>query len=122
MNKNGFTLAELLAVMVLLALVMILVVPGVSSIKRNNDKKQYQTYLDMMIEYTKTIPLYKEKTFVCLSNLKMQPINEKIGCSGYVLITNSGNTLTPYLHCENKSSHEKLYETTNYQTNLPSGC
>ena len=121
MNKKGFTLAELLAVIVLLALVMMLVVPGVSTLKRANDKKQYQTYEDMMVEYTKTIPLYKNKNYVCLKDLKIQPINNKITCNGYVLITNNGNTLTPYLLCT-KSGGENVYKTTNYETNLPSGC
>lgn len=119
MNKKGFTLAELLAVIALLALVMMLVVPGVSSLKRNNDRKQYQTYGDMMVQYTKTIPLYKQKDFACLTDLNMQPINNKITCNGYVLITNNGNTLTPYLSCTN-SNGEETYKTTGYS--LPSGC
>ena len=43
-NKRAFTLVELIAVMAVLALIMLLVVPGLSSLKEDNNQKQFSTY------------------------------------------------------------------------------
>lgn len=116
MNKKGFTLVELIAVIVLIVLVMLLIVPNLANLRNSNDNKQFETYEDMMVEYTKTIPLYNTKSYICLRDLNMPKINETMTCNGYVRI--NGNTLTPFLSCTQNG--EKLYETTSYS--LPSDC
>lgn len=115
MNKKGFTLVELLAVLVLMILVMMLIVPSLKNLSTSNNRKQYTTYEDMMVEYTKTIPGYKDKSYVCLNDLNMEPITENIYCNGYVITS----TLKPYLHCENKNN-EVIYTTPGYS--LPGDC
>ena len=115
MNKKGFTLVELLAVLVLLILVMMLIVPSLKNLSNANKRKEYTTYEDMMVEYTKTIPGYKNKSYICLKDLNMQPITENIHCNGYVI----SNTLKPFLSCKNKNN-ELIYETSGYS--LPGDC
>lgn len=94
MNKKGFTLVELIAVIVLIVLVMLLIVPSLTSLRNTNRNKEFTTYEDMMVEYTKTIPLYNTKSYICLNDLNMPNINKTMTCNGYVRI--NGNTLTPF--------------------------
>ena len=115
MKKNGFTLVELIAVLTLLAIVMLLVVPGVQGLKQENQKKQYETYLDMMIEYSKTVST--SKNYVCYKKLKIKPISSDINCNGYVSITSTDRKA--YLRCSNKEGQE-MYKSTGYS--LPSDC
>ena len=61
--KRGFTLVELLAVIVLMSLVMMLIFPSIRKIYSSNTNKQYETYKDMMIKYVKTIPDYKSNKY-----------------------------------------------------------
>ena len=116
MNKQGFTLVELISVVVLISLVMMLIVPGLSSLMNANRRKEYQTYMDMMIEYTKTYPGYKEREYICLDELNIKEINNNTDCNGYVEIDN--NRLKSYLSCYKGT--EKKFETEGF--NLPSAC
>ncbi len=116
MRKNkGFTLVELLAVIVLLSLIMLLIFPSVRSIYNSNQNKQYNIYKDMMIEYTKTIPSYKNKNYVCLSELGIEKINNNITCNGYVEIS----TMKAYLVCKNNKG---TYVFKDDDINVPSTC
>lgn len=116
MNENGFTLIELIAVFVLIALVSMITLPNLSNLMKNNNEKEFKTYEDMMVEYTKTVPNYKNKMYVCLKDLNIKPINDKITCNGYVTTTN--NKLTPYLYCIKNG--EETYKTNDYS--LPDEC
>ena len=116
MIKNkGFTLVELLAVIVLMSLIMLLIFPSVKNIYTSNQNKQFNTYKDMMIKYVKTMPNYTKKEYICLSELGITKINNKITCNGYVKI----NTMEAYLSCKDQSSKE-LYKDLNI--NIPSSC
>ena len=106
-DVQGFTLVELISVIVLIALVMMLIVPGLSSLMNANRKKEYETYMDMMVEYTKTYPKYKEKEYICLSDLDIKEIKNNTDCNGYVTI--NGNTLKAFLSC--KRNNEEMYIT-----------
>ena len=50
MNKKGFTLIELIAVVIVLGILMIIAIPSVSTLVDNSRKKAYldiaQTYVD----------------------------------------------------------------------------
>lgn len=119
MNKKGFTLVELIAVIVLLALVTMLIVPNLSDLRSSNSNKQYETYLNMMMEYTKLYPNYKNRSTICLSELKtvgLKNFSESATCNGYVTI--SGGTIKPYISCT--ESDESLYKSEGYS--LPSSC
>ena len=117
MNKKGFTLVELIAVIILITLVSMLTFPALNNLRKNNDEKEFTTYKDMMVEYTKTIPNYRNKTCIDLDNLGIKKINEKMICEGYVNI--SGNTITPFLYCKDASNNE-LYKSKDY--NKPGNC
>ena len=116
MNKKGFTLVELLAVIVLLSLVMLLIFPSVKSIYSSNQNKQYETYEDMMINYVKVIPKYKEKSYICLSNLDIKKINDNVSCNGYVDIPN----MKAYITCKNET--KEVYKTDGIDTSILSNC
>jgi len=48
LKKNGFTLVEIIAVIIILALIMILVTPNLSNAGQNSRKKIYQTKVEMI--------------------------------------------------------------------------
>lgn len=114
MNKKGFTLVELIAVIVLIALVSMLTFPNLNNLRKNNNEKQFKTYEDMMVEWTKVQPNYKNRNHICLSELHMKKINDNMNCSGYVLINN--NQITPYLSCSQNNS--KVYETEGFNASI----
>ena len=111
MKNKGFTIVELLAVIVLIAVVSMLTFPALNNLRKNNNEKEFVTYQDMMVEYAKTIPNYRTKTYICLKDLGIKKINEGMKCNRYVLV--SGNNLIPDLYCKD-SSNNKLYETNGY--------
>ena len=56
MNKNkGFTLIELIAVVVMMGLILLIVFPATSRLMRDNEEKEYETYYDLV---EKSIELY----------------------------------------------------------------
>lgn len=116
MNKKGFTLVELIAVVVLVAIVSMLTFPAISNLRKNNNEKEFKTYEDMMVHYAKSIPNYYYKSHICLRDLKMKKINENMDCNGYVKVI--GNELRPYLRCSQNGS--VLYKSNDYS--LPSDC
>ena len=116
MNKEGFTLVELIAIVVLIAIVSMLTFPALNNLRSNNNEKEFETYKDMMVEYVKTIPNYKSKSYICLQDLGIKKINNTMQCKGYVTI--SGNTLTPSLYCID-NNNVKLYGESNF---IDKGC
>ena len=60
MNKKGFTLVEVLAVMIILGLLMLLVVPSINKLMKDNDEKKYSTYERMMEEYENSQDSYTQ--------------------------------------------------------------
>lgn len=118
MNNKGFTLVELLAVIVLIVVISLITFPNLNNLRKNNDLKEFNVYKDMMIEYTKVIPNYKniEKGYVCLNEIKqfgLKDLNSNMTCNGYVLI--SDNELTPYLKC--LQNNVELYKSDSYEVN-----
>lgn len=116
MNKKGFTLVELVGVIVLIAVVSMLTFPALNNLRKNNNEKEFKTYEDMMVEYTRSVPDYRYKSFICLNQLGMNKINDNMTCHGYVEIVN--NKLTPYLTCS--QSGKTLYTTSGYSSSK--GC
>jgi general secretion pathway protein G len=50
-NNKGFTLVELLVVIVILGIVTGLSIPLLRNVRENNEKKEYSTYMDTL-EYS----------------------------------------------------------------------
>jgi len=112
MNKKGFTLVELLAVLVLIALVSMLTFPNLRNLMKNNNEKQFTTYEELMVSYAKSFPINRYvdsegNGHICLNTLKMKKINDKMECNGYVQI--SRNTFTPYLVC--RQNGEQIWKS-----------
>ena len=53
MNKKGFTLIELIATIVIMALILIMVMPSIMVLVNNNEDKAYEYYGDALIEASK---------------------------------------------------------------------
>lgn len=87
MNKKGFTLIELLAVIVIIAIIMTMIMPSASRVNRNNKKRIYSEYENMMIEYAKVSDLNNQNI------INLDDLNElervKDECDGYVQINHS---------------------------------
>ena len=108
MNKKGFTLAELIAVIVLIALISLIVFPTINNIEKNGNIKKYSAYKDLMIEYAKLVPKEKYKkngTIICYKDLEIKPINDNTTCNGYVDVSNK--KYISYLEC--KTNGEIVY-------------
>lgn len=53
MDKKGFTLIELIATIVIMALILIMVMPSITALVNNNQDKSYEYYADSLIEAAK---------------------------------------------------------------------
>ena len=121
MNKKGFTLVELLAVIVVLAIILAIAVPTISKIIETSQTNAFKTNEKMVVKATKTYIGTNESLLptnigetreVTLDTLKssgyinsiIAPDDKVTECDGYVIVTkiNNGNyEYTPYLNCEN---------------------
>ena len=97
MNKKGFTLMELLTVIVVIAIIMMVVYPSISKIQKNNNDEMYKTYEKMMIEYA-LVSGINNNTIIKLSSLREKGLAMDDECNGYVNMT----TKKAYISCGNK--------------------
>lgn len=110
MNKKGFTLAELLAVMVILALLMMLIVPSIDKLMNNTDEQKYETYEKMMEEYA---AVYPDKSLTTIKLSLLDNLEDvKKNCTGYVTVNRSTNDYKAYISCGDK------YTTEGFDTSL----
>lgn len=80
MKENGFTLVELLGVIVILALIMLLVFPTVNNILSQSKDTVYQKQInrilssayDFSLKNIKYLPEYNQKSYVTLGELKYE--------------------------------------------------
>lgn len=116
MNKKGFTLVELLAVIVILAILILLAFPNVIKIMNNAKKSAYQIEEKTMIkaaqnyiseEFLSVINADKITLEELVSKKYFSPIKGKDGkiCTGYVSF--SGDVDNPSLYsCLSCSDYE----------------
>jgi type IV pilus assembly protein PilA len=126
--KKGFTLVELLAVIVILAIILAIAVPSISSMINNAQRQAFIDNEKMIIKATKMyigidtnmLPINigdtKEVTLNTLQSnnyigIIKDPKDKAKTCNGYVLITKTDSNnynYEPYLNCESdiKSSSE----------------
>ena len=111
MNKNGFTLVEVLVVMIILGFLLMLIIPSIDKLIKDNDEKKYESYERMMEEYA---AIYPNKA---LSTIKLSILDNldevKKKCIGYVkVIDRDKNDYKAYIKCGEK------YTTTGYNNSL----
>lgn len=53
MDRKGFTLIELIATIVIMALILIMVMPSIIALRNNNEDKSYEYYGDSLMEAAK---------------------------------------------------------------------
>ena len=104
MNRNGFTLTELLVAIVLLSIIMAITIPSLFLYKKETDKTLYYEYERMMVLYAEESEIAKEK--IKLSELNGLE-NIKKDCQGYVKKKN--NEYKAYISCNHK------YQTKGYE-------
>lgn len=126
MNKKGFTLIEMLAVVIILGVIMVVALPSVSKLINKNRMKNYETYLDVLDEKMKVfIDKYKgelsfsttdsdnNKTSISCYQIKYQDllkndfiIESDVKCSGNIYLKKeNGNITADYsnLACTDKN-------------------
>lgn len=116
MNKKGFTIIELLVTIVVLAMIMMIIFPLITKLMNNNNEKKYQTYEDMMVEYTIVSELSPDAN----NTIKLSQLNEladvKRECSGYVkVIDKTKKQYKAYVSC---GTNGENYKTNGYDSSL----
>ena len=118
MNNRGFTLMELLAVIVIISIILMIVYPEISTISNKNNDEKYKQYEKMMEEYA-MVSKKNSQDYIKLSELKdldiiINPNLSDRECKGYVKIEHdvTPNTYKGYISCKNG------YKTTGYNTSF----
>ncbi len=100
LNKSGFTLMEVLTVIVVITALMMITIPLIGSITEKNQKELYHSYETMMEEYAKASKI-KDKDKIMLSELDgLKEIKKE--CEGYVSVTNNPRNYHAYIKCGDK--------------------
>ena len=127
MNQKGFTLVELLAVIVIISLIMLITYPNIIKIINDNNKEIYAGYERAMVEYAKVSPL-RTKSPILLSELNTDNSLDGIkdaGCNGYVVVNHTTDVTYQafircadgnYLTCYEKIDHTKICYDESLQT------
>ncbi len=108
MNKKGFTLVELLAVVVIMALIMALAFPSITGMISGSNQKKYVSYEKSMSEYAKAY--YEDESgIIGLSLLKSKGLTGiDSDCIGYVDLNDDYKA---YIKCSDD------YQTNNFNAN-----
>lgn len=126
-NEKGFSLIELMAVIIIIGLILIVVVPAVSRLLTTNDQKEYDRYLDIIeagaIRYSDSrkddLGSYKDNGCleVDLEELVSQKYikefnDKKVTCTGTVRLNNNlGNLkVSINLTCTSNDSGRVTFE------------
>lgn len=127
-NRKGFSLIELLGVLIIIGLILLVVLPIVSRLLTSNEKKQYMQYLDVIekgaIRYADKLKdeLGGYNNIACneidivddlIEEKYIKEYNDKkIECTGKVRLNNDfGNLKTSInLICKNKNTGEETFK------------
>lgn len=110
MNKKGFTLVELLATIIIIAIIMTLVLPSAFRVSNNNKLKIYEEYEKVMVEYAMVSELNSRNKIKLTELEELEKVKSE--CSGYVLINHNSSPVlyTAYISCGDQ------YETEGFDS------
>lgn len=127
--KKGFTLLELLAVMIILGLILAITIPSIGDVIDRNREKLFLESENRMLDAAKSYTLENTSSLpsvvgtstkidmtVLVSGKYMEQIkdlkDDDVDCTGYVLITKLSDNyeMLPYLSCPNYSSKSVVDE------------
>ncbi len=129
-NRKGFSLIELMGVLVIIGLILLVVIPAVSRLLTSNDKKQYSKYLDIIeagaIRYadSRKDDLGGHSDTGCV-DISIEDLieedyikeynDDKVACTGKVRLDNKKGNLKVSidLTCKNKDDDEVTFEVKN---------
>ena len=114
-NNKGFTLAELLVVVAIIALISIMVFPAISKMWSTNEKKKFESYEKMTAEFAEA---NREKGLVKLCDLgePTELTEVKNECEGYVTYDAENDKYKAYIKCEKED-----YKTEGFDSTYSSG-
>ena len=108
MNKKGFTLVEVLTVIIVMTLILMIAFPAINKIMEKNNKDMYESYESLMEEYARASN--NKSSVIKLSSLDgLEKVKEE--CSGYVEFNSVTYTYKAYIKCGDR------YKTTGYNAN-----
>ena len=110
-NKKGFTMMEVLTVIIVITAVIMITIPLISSINKKNKEELYHSYERMMEEYAIASNI-KNKDKILLEDLDGLDTIKEEKCKGFVDATTK--PYKAYIRCND-------YKTTNYDLNKPAG-
>ena len=118
MDRKGFTLIELIATIVIMALILIMVMPSITALRNNSEKRQYEYYGDSLVEAAKIFVNKEGEDITSLGTLNFT------GCIDitYQDLINS-DLIKPYsdekINCSNsKVRYTKKRNKESYNINL----
>ena len=107
LNKKGFTLMEVLTVIIVITIIMMITLPLVDSISNRNKEELYKSYEKMMVEYA--MASSKKQGTISLSELNgLDKIKNE--CTGFVKIDD--NNYNAYIKCPKEDGSK--YKTPKY--------
>ncbi len=131
-ENQGFTLIEMLTVVILIGIILAIAVPGVMNAVKSNQKKLYDTHLKIVEEASYLfVKQYKGQLensssscfLVDYQTLVQKGLvkESKITCSGKVILTKSGNgkDFIPTFSLECKDEDDKTYSK---KDTIPGEC
>lgn len=94
MKKNGFTLIEIIAIIVLLGVISLIFVPSIREILKENRERVYSTYRKNMILASETymidnnifVTSIENVVYIDLNNLINEDLISESDCDGYVKV------------------------------------
>lgn len=99
-NKKGFTLVELLAVIVILGVLLLIAVPSVTNIINNSKKKAFVSAAKLMIENVESAASIERTTegalTACYINIDDIKVERGSKGTGYIIVGTDGKGMIYY--------------------------
>lgn len=83
MKKNGFTLVEIIAVIVILSVIMVLVVPSITDSSKNTREKTYEAKIESFETAAELYGQDNYKNIITLKNKTAEELAQKLYCDTY---------------------------------------